>query len=313
MRRLAGLLVVPALLLSTAACGSDDKGSDSNSSKGELPALTAGAKFGEKPTVAKGEGDPPKDLKIKVLSAGTGAVLKKGDQAQVNYLGQEWDENKPFDNSFDRGQPFDVAVGGPGVIDGWQKALTGQKVGSRVEVSIPPALGYGPQGKGDIKGDATLVFVMDIVKSKSFPVSAKGTEVAQDNIDLPKVGTNADGKAPSVTFPKSAAAPKKLVSDYVLEGTGPVLTDKDTVVVKYQAYVWKGAQQFDSTYKSDSTVSWPLGQITVKGLKDGVIGKKAGSRVLLVVPPDQGFAGQEQKGIPKNSTLVFVVDLLAKA
>ncbi|MGW4029668.1 FKBP-type peptidyl-prolyl cis-trans isomerase [Streptomyces sp. NPDC004838] len=310
MRRLAGLIAVPLLLVSTAACGSEDKGSDSISSKGGLPAITAGAKVGEKPTLAKGEGAPPKELKIEVISEGKGAVLKKGDQAEVNYLGQEWDEDKPFDNSFDKGQPLPVSVGGQGVIEGWQKALDGQKVGSRLEVSIPPNLGYGAEEKGDIKANATLVFVMDIVKSTTIPVSAKGTPVAQDNIDIPKVGVNTDGKAPSVTFPK-ASAPKKLVSNYVLEGTGPVLTDKDNVMVKYEAYVWDGAKQFDSTYKAQSTQNFPLGQL-VKGLKDGLVGKKVGSRVLLVIPPDQGFGDKAQQNIPKNSTLVFSVDLLTK-
>ncbi|GAA2232109.1 FKBP-type peptidyl-prolyl cis-trans isomerase [Streptomyces amakusaensis] len=312
MRRIAGLLVVPALLLSTAACGSEEKGSDSSPSQGGLPAITEGAKFGEKPTLAKGEGTPPKKLKVEVISAGKGAVLKKGDQAQVNYLGQEWDENKPFDNSFDRGQPFDVAIGGQGVIQGWQEALKGQKVGSRLEVSIPPDLGYGAQGQGDIKANATLVFVMDIVKGTTVPVSADGAEVPQNDTALPKIGTNTDGKAPSVTIPKTDA-PKKLVSNYVLEGKGPEVTDKDTVVAKYEAYIWKGAKQFDSTYKADSTVSWPLAQVTVEGLKEGLIGKKVGSRVLLVIPSDKAFGDKDQNGIPKNSTLVFAVDLLAKA
>ncbi|MFI6286300.1 FKBP-type peptidyl-prolyl cis-trans isomerase [Streptomyces sp. NPDC051018] len=311
MRRIAGLLVVPLLLLSTAACGSEDKGSDSISSKGGLPAITAGAEFGKKPTLAKGEGDPPKQLKIEVISEGKGAVLKKGDQASVNYLGQEWDENKPFDESFKRGEPFDVSIGGQGVIEGWQKALEGQKIGSRLEVAIPPSLGYGSEAKGDIKANATLVFVMDIVKGTSVPVSAKGTAVAQTDTDLPKVGTNDDGKAPSLTVPKSAA-PKKLVSNYVLEGKGPLVTAKDNVVVKYEAYLWEGGKQFDSTYKAQTTQTFPLDQLTLKGLKDGLAGKKLGSRVLLVIPPDQGFGAKEQQGIPKNSTLVFSVDLLAK-
>ncbi|HZX37803.1 MAG TPA: FKBP-type peptidyl-prolyl cis-trans isomerase [Streptomyces sp.] len=312
MRRLAGLLVVPLLLLSAAACGSDDdKGSDSTSTKNGLPAITAGAQFGEKPTLAKGEGDPPKALKVETISEGKGATLKKGDPVQVNYLGQAWDSNKPFDNSFDRKQPFDLTLGAGGVIQGWDKGLEGQKVGSRIEMSIPPELGYGAQGQGDIKPNATLVFVIDILKSTQVPLSAKGTEVAQDNIDLPKVGTNTDGKAPSVTFPKSDA-PKKLVSNYVLEGTGPVLTAKDTVVVKYEAYLWDGAKKFDSTYQAGKTQTFPLGQVTLKGLKDGVVGKKVGSRVLLVIPPDQAFGAKEQQGIPKNSTLVFAVDLLTK-
>ncbi|MCM2390377.1 FKBP-type peptidyl-prolyl cis-trans isomerase [Streptomyces albipurpureus] len=311
MRRLAGLLVAPLLLLSTVACGSEDKGSDSVSSKGGLPAITAGEKFGQKPTLAKGEGDPPKQLKVEVISAGKGATLKKGDLAQVNYLGQEWDEDKPFDNSFDRGQPFDVSIGGGGVIEGWQKALDGQKVGSRLEASIPADLGYGAQGQGDIKPNATLVFVMDVVSAKSVPVSAKGTEVAQDNKDLPKVGTNTDGKAPKLTIPTSAP-PKELVASYILEGTGPALTAKDGVVVKYEAALWKDSKPLGGTYQSDATITWKLDQIPVKGIKDGVIGKKLGSRVMLVIPPGQGFPDAEQQGIPKDATLVFSVDLLTK-
>ncbi len=312
MRRLAGLLLVPLLLLSTAACGSEDKGSDSASMKNGLPAITAGEKFGQKPTLAKGEGDPPKELKVNVISEGKGQKIKNGDAIQVNYLGQAWDSDKPFDNSFDRKQPFDLTLGAGQVIKGWDQGLAGQKVGSRVELGIPPALGYGEKGQGDIKPNATLVFVVDILKATSIPASAKGTEVAQDNIDLPKVGTNTDGKAPTVTFPKDAAPPKKLVSNYILEGSGPALTDKDSVVVRYEAYLWAGGKKFDSTYDAGKTQTFPLAQVTLKGLKAGLIGKKVGSRVLLVIPPDQAFGAKEQQGIPKNSTLVFSVDLLTK-
>ncbi|QPL95772.1 FKBP-type peptidyl-prolyl cis-trans isomerase [Streptomyces clavuligerus] len=318
MRRIAGLLLVPALLLSTAACGSEEnKGSDSNPStsgavaQGGLPAITAGAKFGEKPTLAKGVGAPPKELKIEVISEGKGAVLKKGDLANVNYLGQVWDGTEPFDNSFDRKQPFEVSVGGRGVIEGWQKALDGQKVGSRLEVSIPPALAYKDKEQPGIKANSTLVFVMDIVEAKSIPLSAKGTEVPQTDSALPVVGTNTDGQAPSVKIP-SSTPPKELVAEYVLEGSGPELTETDSVLVRYQGYVWKGAEQFDSTYRTQTTPTWPLAQVTVPGLKQGLVGKKVGSRVLLVLPPDQGFGDKQQNNIPKDSTLVFVVDLLDK-
>ncbi|MEV8306303.1 FKBP-type peptidyl-prolyl cis-trans isomerase [Streptomyces flavidovirens] len=314
MRRLAGLLVVPLLLLSTAACGSDDKGSDSTSSKNGLPAITAGAKFGEKPTLAKGEGDPPKELKTEVLSKGKddAATLKKGDAIEVNYLGQQWDSTKPFDNSFDRKQPFPLTLGAGMVIPGWDKGLEGQKVGSRVQLVIPPEMGYGAQGQPPtIKPNATLVFVVDILKAKSIPSSAKGSEVAQDNIDLPKVGVNTDGKAPKVTMPKKSDPPKKLVSTYVLESDGPVVKDSDTVSVAYQGLIWKDGKLFDSTYAQGKTQQFALPQVTLKGLKDGLVGKKAGSRVLLVIPPDQAFGDKKQQSIPANSTLVFQVDILA--
>ncbi|MFF0435913.1 FKBP-type peptidyl-prolyl cis-trans isomerase [Streptomyces sp. NPDC004327] len=311
MRRLAGLLVVPLLLLTTAACGSDEKGSDSGSMKNGLPAITAGEKFGEKPTLSKGVGDPPKALKVNVISEGTGAVTKKGDALQVNYLGQEWDETTPFDNSFDRKQPFELTLGAGQVIKGWDQGLEGQKVGSRVEIGIPPELGYGAQPPEGIKPNSTLVFVVDILKAVSIPKSAEGTVVAQDDKDLPKVGTNTDGKQPSLTIPK-VAPPTKLVSNYVLESKGEVVKDTDTVVVNYVAALWKDGKVFDSTYVQGKPANFPLGQLTLKGLKDGIAGKKVGSRVLIVAPPSEAFGDQEKQGIPKNSTLVFAVDILAK-
>ncbi|MFD7861156.1 FKBP-type peptidyl-prolyl cis-trans isomerase [Streptomyces sp. NPDC059783] len=317
MRRLAGLLVVPLLLVS-AACGSDDKGSDSASAsasaptKGGFPAITAGAKFGEKPTLAKGTGTPPKELKTKVISEGDGATLKNGDAIQVNYLGQSWDSDKPFDNSFDRKQPFDLTLGAGMVIQGWDKGLVGQKVGSRVQLVIPPDLGYGAQGQGDIKPNATLVFVVDVLKAQQIPTSAKGTEVPQTDAALPKVGTNTDGKAPTVKIPTKTDPPKKLVSNYVLESKGDVIKETDSVIVNYVGLLWKDGKTFDSTYATGKTQTFPLAQVTLKGLKDGLIGKKIGSRVLLVIPPDQAFGDKEQQSIPKNSTLVFAVDVLAK-
>ncbi|MEW1718952.1 FKBP-type peptidyl-prolyl cis-trans isomerase [Streptomyces sp. NPDC093109] len=310
MRRLAGLIIVPALLL-TAACGGDGGSDSTTPSKNGLPAISEGAKFGQKPTLDKGEGTPPKALKVDVLSQGDGAKVVKGDAIQVNYLGQSWDSDKPFDNSFDRKQPLDLTVGAGMVIKGWDQGLEGQKVGSRVELGIPPDLGYGAQGQGDIKPNATLVFVVDILKATQVPKSAAGSAVPQDDKALPVVGTNDDGKEPTVTIPKGDP-PKKLVSNYVLESKGEVVKDSDTVVLNYAAYLWKGAKQFDSTYKTGRTTTFPLPQLTLKGLKSGIVGKKLGSRILVVIPPDQAFGDQEQQGIPKNSTLVFAVDILAK-
>ncbi|MEU9302377.1 FKBP-type peptidyl-prolyl cis-trans isomerase [Streptomyces sp. NPDC048269] len=311
MRRLAGLLVVPLLLLSTAACG-DDSGSDSAQMKNGVPAITKGAKFGETPNLSKGKGEPPKELKVTTISEGSGPALKKGDIAQVNYLGQVWDGKEPFDASFGKGKPFDVTIGAGMVIKGWDQGLEGQKVGSRVELVIPPALGYGEQGSGDkIKPNATLVFVVDIVKGTSVPVSATGKEIAQDNKDLPKVGTNTDGKEVSVTVPKDTAEPAKLVSNYILESDGAVVKDTDSVVVKFNGKTWKDDKTFESTYTTDTTVTWPMEQLSVKGLKEGLLGKKVGSRVLLVIPPDMAFGDKEQGSIPAKSTLVFSLDILA--
>lgn len=293
-------------MLVAAACGADK---DSASSNG-TPSVTAGAKFGEKPTVSKGEGQPPKDLKVETLTKGTGATLAKGQSVQVNYFGQTWTSDKPFDTSFGK-KPFTLTLGAGQVIKGWDQGLEGQKVGSRVKLTIPPNLGYGDQGQGEsIPPKATLVFVVDILKATTIPTSAKGAVVKQDDAALPKVSTNADGKAPTVTVPKTDA-PKNLVSNYVIEGSGAVVKKTDTIMTSYVAYLWKDGKQFDSSYTQGQPVSFPLDALKVKGLSEGLAGKKVGSRVLLVMPPAYGFGGQANQSIPANSTLVFSVDILA--
>jgi peptidylprolyl isomerase len=48
----------------------------------------------------------------------------------------------------------------------------------------------------------------------------------------------------------------------------------------------------------------------IQGWSQGLTGVKIGSRVMLVIPPELGYGDQAREGIPANSTLVFVVDVL---
>ena len=109
-------------------------------------------------------GKPPKKLVIKDLIPGTGQAAKAGDPITVNYIGVDFANGKPFDNSYDRGQPFPFQLGGGQVIPGWDRGLVGMKVGGRRELVIPPNLAYGPQGQPPvIKPHETLVFVVDLL------------------------------------------------------------------------------------------------------------------------------------------------------
>ncbi|MCL2551184.1 MAG: FKBP-type peptidyl-prolyl cis-trans isomerase [Actinomycetia bacterium] len=328
MRRRSVLLAVPALMLTAAGCGSDDKKSDSASSSspsasatpsatpkpsivsGPVPDITAGTKFGEKPTVAKGTVTPSKDLAVKTVIQGDGPVIAAGDYIEVNYLGQIWDTAKVFDTSWGRG-PYTNVIGQGKVIPGWDQGLVGQKVKSRVELAIPPSLGYGTSGNAQagIKGTDTLVFVVDVLNRYNIKSSANGKAVPQTDANLPKVGTNTDGAAPSVTVPK-VKAPTKLVSSYVLEGDGAAVKATDTLLLQYKGVLWDGGKEFDSTYKNGQLAAFPLAQL-IKGWQEGLAGKKVGSRVMLVTPPDLAYGSQAQGGIPANSTLVFTLDILA--
>lgn len=237
-RRIAALIAVPLLLVSAAACGNDD-----SSEGGSAPKVSGQADA--KPKVEKGQGTAPKKLQVKVLKEGDGPAVKKGDALNANYLGQTW-EGKAFDNSWDRGAPATFEIGSGKVIKGWDEGLVGQKLGSRVELVIPPDKGYGAQAQQSIPANSTLVFVVDL--KKIMPSKIDGKPVAQDNGDLPKVGTNIDGKAPKITLPKGQDAPKDVESETIIKGKGATVDAKSTVRAHYTAVTWKDGKVVANTW-----------------------------------------------------------------
>ncbi|NUS18111.1 MAG: FKBP-type peptidyl-prolyl cis-trans isomerase [Streptomyces sp.] len=329
MRRRSVLLAVPALMLTAAGCGKDSKSGSAASKSpsasesptasasatpktvsGPLPDITAGTAFNTKPTVAKGTGTPSKQLAVKTVIPGSGPAVASGDYVQVNYLGQIYSSAKVFDTSYGK-QPYTTQIGAQKVIPGWDQGLIGAKANSRVMLGIPPALGYGSSGnpQAGITGTDTLVFVVDVLTVYTGRSSAKGKLVAQDDANLPKVGTNVDGLAPSITVPK-VKAPTKLVSNYVIEGDGAAVKGSDTLLVQYKGVLWNGGKEFDSSYSRKQLTDFPLTGV-IPGWTQGLTGKKVGSRVMLVTPPDLAYKDQAQSSIPANSTLVFTVDIIA--
>ena len=130
-----------------------------------LPSATGG--FGDKPVLTFPETPAPEDLGVQVLVQGSGDAVQAGDDIEVNYYGQVW-SGRMFDNSYDRGSSISFPIGVGAVIGGWDDGLVGKLVGSRVLLSIPPHLGYGPGGmpQAGIRGGDTLVFVIDILDTR---------------------------------------------------------------------------------------------------------------------------------------------------
>jgi peptidylprolyl isomerase len=166
-------LIAAALALVAAGCGSsNDKSSSASSStpaatsqQTSTPAAATSATPRPKPKVTVPKGAPPKKLIVKDLIKGTGPAAKPGDPITVNYIGVNYKGGKPFDNSYDRGQPFPFQLGGGQVIPGWDNGLVGMRVGGRRMLIIPPNQAYGPQGQPPvIKPNETLVFVVDMLK-----------------------------------------------------------------------------------------------------------------------------------------------------
>lgn len=112
------------------------------------------------PTITLPGGDAPTDVQLATLALGDGPTVASGDTVFVQYTGVKWSDGSVFDSSWDRGSPAAFAT--TGVVEGFQKALEGQTVGSQMLVVVPPAFGYGASEESELK-DETLVFVVDIL------------------------------------------------------------------------------------------------------------------------------------------------------
>ncbi|MBI3884863.1 MAG: FKBP-type peptidyl-prolyl cis-trans isomerase [Opitutae bacterium] len=102
-------------------------------------------------------------LQYEVLKSGTGRKPKLTDTVEVHYHGTLPD-GTIFDSSVQRGQPVQFPVNG--VIPGWTKALQLMSVGDKWKLYIPPALGYGPRGSGNIPPNSALIFEVELLGIK---------------------------------------------------------------------------------------------------------------------------------------------------
>jgi FKBP-type peptidyl-prolyl cis-trans isomerase len=100
------------------------------------------------------------------ITVGDGETAKAGDTVSVHYTGWLEDGTK-FDSSVDRGTPFEFTLGTGSVIQGWDEGVAGMQVGGKRKLSIPPDLGYGDRGAGNvIPPGATLIFEVELLEIK---------------------------------------------------------------------------------------------------------------------------------------------------
>ena len=111
---------------------------------------------------AKGEVQTTESgLQYIVVEAGEGENPVAADSVEVHYEGRLID-GTVFDSSFERGQT--VTFGLTQVIPGWTEGLQLMKPGAKFKFIIPPELGYGEGGAGQMIGpNATLLFDVELI------------------------------------------------------------------------------------------------------------------------------------------------------
>jgi peptidylprolyl isomerase len=249
----------------------------------------------------------------KVLVPGDGATIGEDWLVDIWFYGVVGRTGEKFQSAWsDFGYTTQFSL--DSVIPGFRTGLTGQKVGSRVLIAMPGTDAYDSSGglpDAGIEVGDTLVFVVDIVQAASQTPQGKAVTPAAD---LPKV-TEADGETDGETKGQALVEvpttdpPTKLVSQYLIEGDGPELAAEDTIYTHYVMYSWKTKKRIAAVWDTlDST--YPLSS-SLTGLVTGLTGKKAGSRVLLVLPPADSYPeGSNDPAVEKGDTIVMVVDIL---
>jgi FKBP-type peptidyl-prolyl cis-trans isomerase len=310
MRRIAVISALPLLAaIALAGCGGS---SSSSSSAGS--AVTVSGSFGKAPLVKIPAQKAGSKLAVTTVVHGGGSALAKTDAFVGNYAIYLWSgtSHKLLQSTFKTHKPTLFAGT---LLPGLETALIGQKMGSRVVAVIPPAQGFGSKGdpQAGIKATDTLVFVVDMLKDFAPNASVSGNQVSAGS-GLPTVSTTT-GSAPTVKVP-SGNPPSKLVSKVLIKGTGSAVAAGDFVVVQYTGVNWRTKQVFDASWKHGQPFGFAIGASpsqVILGWDKGLIGQTVGSRVLLVIPPADGYgkAGSSQAGIKGTDSLVFVVDILA--
>lgn len=319
LRRLAPVAALAAASLALAGCGGgsdDSKGkssssSSSSSSPGAKPAADANgcvkADSGKTSEAVKVSGDFGKtqkatydkpltatDLERTVVTKGSGAATKKGDSVNALvsvYLGT----GKSLGT-----QPLTILVGSDTIPALFEAGAACLPVGTRTVSTQKAADVYGAQGNAQvgIKADDTIIVVTDVLGVKKDLAPAAWTK------DVPKVDTS--GKTPKVTLPKTKP-PTQLELKVLKQGTGAVVQKGDTVTLDYQGTSWDTGKVFDQSY-GKSPASFATDQV-VEGFGAALVGQKAGTRLIVTIPPKYAYgekgSGQQLSG----QTLVFLIDI----
>jgi peptidylprolyl isomerase len=272
-------------------------------------------------------------LESETLVEGEGEALAKDDEVFVNYaFGNGYTRQTTIDSFGEEAAGFEMTVGAeenaePASIDDVlsnvlrEYVTEGTTKGTRIAVTgdtpafFPTAettqLGQllAVEGIGNEDGLLMVVDVMD-VEVLDGPEGEPGKSPGW----APRI-TATDGVPTALDFSRvDAPDPKaKLLFSVLQEGTGPEVEKGDLVVADYLGQIQSAKKPFDESYSKDKEplqTGIGLSQV-IEGWDEVIVGQKVGSRVIMRIPPAKAYADQEQPNIPKNSTLYFVIDILA--
>jgi peptidylprolyl isomerase len=315
VRRRTRLSLLPVALVTTlvalAGCGGSNS---SSAASGDTPldAVTISGDVGTAPDVTWKSKMTVSDVQNTTVTKGEGDAVAKGDlvSAQI-WVGNGYTEKTAY-STYDQGGAQSVTIDNnlsPVLAD----AMTGATVGSRIAVTAPAEKLFGTSGNAqlNIGNKDPILVIIDIISKPKPPLKGPEGKPKPSPAWAPKLVTKGD----AVTSLNFAGTPKpdgKLRSAVLIQGTGATVKKGQQITVNYLGQVYKGKKPFDESYtKSPATFGIGTGQV-ISGWDKTLVGQKVGSRLILAIPPKEGYGskGQPSAGIKGTDTLYFVVDIL---
>jgi peptidylprolyl isomerase len=187
-------------------------------------------------------------------------------------------------------------------------------------VAIVAVLSGCADGSTTSHGSATISAAAPTSAAAPAPAaSPSGAKATPNKLEALPAGTalpttsTSYGTKPVLTFPTQSGPPKTVQTKVLKQGTGPVVAKGDLLVADYLGQIW-GGSVFDNSYDRKAPTGFQIGAgKVIPGWDSTLVGVKAGTRILLSIPPAEGYGaqGQATAGISGTDTLVFIVDVIA--
>lgn len=303
-------------MLGLAACGSGS--SDAEEGGAPLSSVTIEGEQGKEPKVTfDGRLDPSQD-ETEVLVEGDGEEVADGDTVEAHWwIGNGFTQEEAQTTWTKDGAPQSVELNEE-VLPFLREAVIGNQVGDRIVMLAGAEDAFGEGGRPDIgigNRDAVLAVVDILGRSETVPpvppLDGPQGEEKKPAGWAPEL-IEEDGVITGLDFSTAHKPTGKLIATTLVKGDGAKVKSGQTLTVDYLGQVYNAEEPFDESY-SKEPAEFPIGvgQV-IPGWDERLVGRTVGSRVILEIPPADGYGeqGNEQAGITGTDTLFFVVDIL---
>ena len=261
-----------------------------------------------------GELEVDEDRDDRVVTAGDGDEVAEGDQVSANiWIGNGTTQKKAY-STYDA-RPARAVTASADLSPVFKDAILGQTVGSRVAVTATAADAFGESGNPQlgIGNKDTVLIVVDLIGKHDGARRPAGRRPVGPGLGARLI--EGRRQITGLDFTGTPEAERQArVAHALIEGDGAKVKKGQTITVNYLGQVYDAKKPFDESYSRPAGVvrASASARSSAAGTRR-LVGATVGSRVILAIPPADGYGdqGNEQAGIKGTDTLYFVVDILA--